>query len=94
MGPLSPEERGRLSDALEGWGREAIDAFLSSYRETVGESGIWPRDSNAAERMLNFFTLEKAIYEIGYEMANRPSWLHVPLQGARRLLFPEASVPS
>jgi maltose alpha-D-glucosyltransferase/alpha-amylase len=41
--------------------------------------------------MLDFFTLEKAIYEIGYEMANRPAWLHVPLQGVQRLLLPTAT---
>ena len=32
-------------------------------------------------RLLDFFVLEKAIYEIGYELANRPAWLHVPLHG-------------
>jgi maltose alpha-D-glucosyltransferase/alpha-amylase len=55
---------------------------------------VWPSDPDVAEGMLDFFTLEKAIYEIGYEMANRPAWLHVPLQGVRRLLFPDASAPS
>jgi maltose alpha-D-glucosyltransferase/alpha-amylase len=35
---------------------------------------------------LNFFLLEKAIYEIEYELAHRPDWLRVPLTGALRIL--------
>ena len=87
MGPLSPEERLRLSGALDDWSKQSVDAFLSSYRETLGGSPVWPSDSDVAKRMLDFFTLEKAIYEIGYEMENRPAWLHVPLQGMQRLLL-------
>ena len=36
--------------------------------------------------MLNFFLLEKAIYEIEYELAHRPDWLRVPLTGTLRIL--------
>ena len=39
-----------------------------------------------AEQTLNFFLLEKAIYEIEYELAHRPDWLRVPLTGALRIL--------
>jgi maltose alpha-D-glucosyltransferase/alpha-amylase len=91
MGPLSPEERSRLSHAVDDWRRQSIEAFLSTYHETLGDSPVWPSDPAIAERMLDFFTLEKAIYEIGYEMANRPAWLHVPLQGVQRLLLPTAT---
>ena len=40
----------------------------------------------AAEQMLNFFLLEKAFYEIEYELAHRPDWLRVPLTGTLRIL--------
>jgi maltose alpha-D-glucosyltransferase / alpha-amylase len=36
--------------------------------------------------MLNFFLLEKLLYEIGYELAHRPDWLRVPLTGMIRIL--------
>jgi maltose alpha-D-glucosyltransferase/alpha-amylase len=91
MGPLSPEERLRLSGALDDWRAQSVEALLSTYRETLGASPVWPSDPNVAGRMLDFFTLEKAIYEIGYEMANRPAWLHVPLRGVQRLLFPSGA---
>jgi maltose alpha-D-glucosyltransferase/alpha-amylase len=47
---------------------------------------LLPRDPDHADRLLRFFLLEKAFYEIDYELANRPNWLHVPLEGALRIL--------
>jgi maltose alpha-D-glucosyltransferase / alpha-amylase len=44
------------------------------------------RNREQAGRMLDFFLLEKAFYEIGYELAHRPNWLHVPLAGTWRIL--------
>jgi maltose alpha-D-glucosyltransferase/alpha-amylase len=47
---------------------------------------LWPAYPHAAEQMLNFFLLEKAFYEIEYELAHRPEWLRVPLTGVLRIL--------
>ncbi|HEY0439815.1 MAG TPA: putative maltokinase, partial [Xanthobacteraceae bacterium] len=84
----SAEERARLAKAAEEWRVQATDAFVAAYDETIGAGGLWPPNPEAADRLRDFFVLEKAIYEIGYELANRPTWLHVPLTGAWRLLFP------
>ena len=48
---------------------------------------LWPADPAAAQRLLNFFLLEKAFYEIEYELAHRPEWVRVPLTGAIRILL-------
>jgi maltose alpha-D-glucosyltransferase / alpha-amylase len=48
---------------------------------------LWPTDPQAAARMLDFFLLEKAFYEIEYELAHRPEWLRVPLSGILQILF-------
>ena len=61
-------------------------AFLAAYRETMTDPLLWPAGPQAAEQMLNFFLLEKAFYEIEYELAHRPDWLRVPLTGALRIL--------
>ena len=61
-------------------------AFLAAYRETLTNPSLWPSEPQAAEQMLNFFLLEKALYEIEYELAHRPDWLRVPLTGALRIL--------
>jgi maltose alpha-D-glucosyltransferase/alpha-amylase len=41
------------------------------------------------DRLLELFILGKAFYEIRYELANRPTWLAIPLRGALRVLFPQ-----
>ena len=82
-----PDEHGRLLLALEGWREAAVQAFISSYREALTNSQLWPSDPVVAERLLKFFILEKAFYEIDYELANRPTWLHIPLAGTYRTLF-------
>jgi maltose alpha-D-glucosyltransferase/alpha-amylase len=68
-------------------------AFLNAYRESVkGLSGLENRD------LLDLFLLRKAAYEIGYEAANRPAWLMVPVQGlleiARRVVVQPAAAAS
>ena len=69
-------------------------AFLAAYRETMTDPRLWPADPHAAERMLNFFLLEKAFYEIEYELAHRPDWLRVPLTGMLRILSEHANEAS
>jgi maltose alpha-D-glucosyltransferase/alpha-amylase len=83
---VAPDEQGRLSLALADWRDRATAAFLTAYRETLAHQPLWPADPQAAERMLNFFLLEKAFYEIEYELAHRPDWLRVPMTGMLRIL--------
>ncbi|MBR1157677.1 maltose alpha-D-glucosyltransferase [Bradyrhizobium elkanii] len=83
---VSPDESGRLSLALAEWRDQAADTLLAAYRETMAGQRLWPADAKTADRLLNFFLLEKAFYEIEYELANRPDWLRVPLTGLLRIL--------
>jgi len=77
----------RLLQALDSWRNAATDAFLVSMRSTAG-ARLWPQDAALADKLLRFFVLEKAVYEVEYEFANRPDWVHVPLSGLLRNLFP------
>jgi maltose alpha-D-glucosyltransferase/alpha-amylase len=83
---VTPDENGRLALALADWRDKATAAFLATYRETMANQALWPADPEAADRMLSFFLLEKAFYEIEYELAHRPDWLRVPLTGMLRIL--------
>jgi maltose alpha-D-glucosyltransferase/alpha-amylase len=83
---VAPDEQGKLSLALADWRDRATATFLAAYRETMTNQRLWPADPLAAERMLSFFLLEKAFYEIDYELAHRPDWLRVPLTGILRIL--------
>jgi maltose alpha-D-glucosyltransferase/alpha-amylase len=83
---IAPDEYGKLGAALAEWRARSAAAFLASYRETMTDRRLWPADPHTATQMLNFFLLEKAIYEIEYELAHRPDWLRVPLTGILRIL--------
>ena len=60
--------------------------MLAAYRKSLTDARLWPRDQKHADRLLDFFLLEKAFYEIEYELAHRPDWLRVPLAGTWRIL--------
>jgi len=82
----APDEHGKLAQALEGWREQSVSAFLSAYRSSLNDTRLWPRSPQDADRLLDFFLLEKAFYEIEYELAHRPDWLRVPLAGTWRIL--------
>ena len=63
------------------WRDRVRHEFLTAYRETVGGAPFIPDATGAFEQVLGIFELEKALYELDYEMNNRPDWLWVPLQG-------------
>ncbi|MDD4860172.1 MAG: maltose alpha-D-glucosyltransferase, partial [Dehalococcoidales bacterium] len=60
--------------------------FLTAYLETVEPVHLLPDDTEQLKINLDAFLLDKAVYEIGYELDNRPDWLRVPLQGILQLM--------
>jgi len=59
--------------------------FLRSYLAEAGDGGIVPSDPVEIEQMLVPYMLQKAVYELGYELNNRPGWALIPLRGIRYL---------
>ncbi|MBK5257067.1 MAG: phosphotransferase, partial [Vicinamibacteria bacterium] len=75
---LNLEERGRLESAAREWELATREAFLAAYRETMALADpAMPVDAD----LLRLFELEKAMYELRYELNNRINWAQVPLQG-------------
>jgi trehalose synthase-fused probable maltokinase len=72
--------------ALFAWRDQSTDCFLSAYQEAIGPSVLWPDRAEDTKAMLNFFLLEKALYEVEYELSYRPAWISVPLQGVLSIL--------
>jgi maltose alpha-D-glucosyltransferase/alpha-amylase len=68
------------------WRDTVQAAFLESYRETIAGCRSYPEDPAEAQALLELFLLEKALYEICYEAANRPAWLRIPIKGVAALL--------
>ncbi|MCL4811901.1 MAG: maltose alpha-D-glucosyltransferase [Vicinamibacteraceae bacterium] len=84
--------RPRDFERLEPWAHLAETwtsvLFLRAYRDTLGGSPIVPHDDKAFEVLLNAYLTEKALYELQYELGNRPDWLRIPLVGLLAM-FPE-----
>jgi maltose alpha-D-glucosyltransferase/alpha-amylase len=83
---VSAEERGVLAQRIRSWGSRLCGAFWDSYRDTLTDTHYWPADATQARKLVELFLLEKAFYEIEYELANRPTWIHIPLEGTWRIL--------
>jgi maltokinase len=77
--------RSRGTPVAPGWERAARSAFLSGYEAAIDES-LLPASGEPRAALLAACELEKALYELRYELDNRPGWVHVPLAGIERLL--------
>ncbi|MEO6495959.1 MAG: sugar phosphotransferase [Solirubrobacteraceae bacterium] len=82
---VSASEQQTGTSAPEGWEQRARDAFLAGYHQTVDVS-LLPPGQAATEQLLAIFELEKAVYELRYELNNRPDWVRIPVAGILRLL--------
>ncbi len=80
---LNLEERERLESAARDWELATREAFLIEYRETMARADpAMPTDAD----LIRLFELEKAMYELRYELNNRIHWAQVPLQGILALI--------
>jgi maltose alpha-D-glucosyltransferase/alpha-amylase len=68
------------------WHRWVSVAFVRAYLETAAGAAFLPRDGEQLRILLDAYLLDKAFYELSYELNNRPSWTPIPLQGIRQLL--------
>ena len=81
-----PADRHRLGPVVQIWEQETSEAFLNGYKDAIGDCPVWPATPGAADRLIGFFVIEKALYELRYEMDNRPDWLSIPLFSLLRTL--------
>jgi 4-alpha-glucanotransferase len=76
---------------LNAWIGEATATYLDGYLSSAEGTPGCPAERADALRLITFFTLEKALYEVLYELANRPEWVGIPLQGVLALLKDQRS---
>ena len=75
----------RNVDPPEGWEDRCRSEFLDGYLETA-DPALLPSSRDQVERLLTIFELEKAVYELRYELNNRPDWVAIPVAGILRML--------
>jgi maltose alpha-D-glucosyltransferase / alpha-amylase len=85
LAPVSPQPftgptlaQGRAWASL--WQHAVSAAFLKKYLETSGTASYLPRSKEELEVLLEVFLLGKAVYELGYELNNRPGWVRIPVE--------------
>ena len=68
------------------WYRQMSSVFLESYLATTRDAPFVPQSSDDLQVMLEAYLLDKAVYEIGYELNNRPDWVVIPIRGIKHIL--------
>ena len=86
---VRPEDRAFLAEWVSPWYEWVRRSFLASYLRTVEGASFVPAEHEQLMTLIDVFVLEKAIYEVGYEINNRPDWLDIPLEGIRFVLGEE-----
>jgi maltose alpha-D-glucosyltransferase / alpha-amylase len=76
------------------WAAATSDAYLGAYMEAAGQAVFMPKTPQETRLLLDAMLIEKALYELRYELNSRPAWVGIPLRGLLRLaLGTEEAVP-
>jgi len=68
------------------WYYYVSGTFMHAYRQAMGGTQVVPQSEKDFALLLETFLLEKAVYELGYELNNRPDWLMIPIRGVEHVL--------
>jgi len=80
-GWVQPENKVALASWADYWFKWMGAIFLKEYLSVVGENAFLPSNADEVQVLLESYLLEKAIYELGYELNNRPDWVRIPITG-------------
>jgi maltose alpha-D-glucosyltransferase/alpha-amylase len=83
---IRKEDYSKLLPFVEQWYHYVSGIFMNAYLETVEDTPLIPKDREDLEILMTTFLLEKAIYELNYELNNRPDWVVIPLRGIKALV--------
>ncbi|MFC3197832.1 maltose alpha-D-glucosyltransferase [Parapedobacter deserti] len=84
---IRPEDVDKLIPHIEQWYHYMSGFFIKAYLERVQGASFVPRESGDLDILLQTFILQKAIYELNYELNNRPGWVLVPLRGIQSIVM-------
>jgi maltose alpha-D-glucosyltransferase/alpha-amylase len=92
-GPMRSEDVPLLIPWARLWTRWTSATFLRGYLEVAGEAPFLPADRGELGELLDFYLLDKTVYELRYELNNRPEWLVIPLESILRRSDAESPRP-
>ena len=76
-----PDSQRTLEPWTRMWQNAVCTSFLNAYRQTIGTNPLLLPEPQQADSLLSAYLLEKALYELLYELNNRPTWVRIPLSG-------------
>jgi maltose alpha-D-glucosyltransferase/alpha-amylase len=74
-------DSGQLGAWARTWQKSVSTEFLSAYRDTIAANNALLPSPQQSQTLLEAYLLEKALYELLYELNNRPTWIHIPIAG-------------
>jgi maltose alpha-D-glucosyltransferase / alpha-amylase len=83
---MRPEDVPFLERWADVWYRHMSSVFLQSYLQTTAGAIFVPQKSDDLQILLEAYLLDKAVYEISYELNNRPNWVVIPIRGIKHIL--------
>ncbi len=83
---VRPEDVPFLEKWADVWYREISSAYLQSYLNATADALFLPRDERDLQVALETYLLDKAVYEVGYELNHRPDWVVIPIRGIKHIL--------
>ena len=91
-GALRPEDAVQLKPWGRYWEFWISVSFLNGYFDVTRQSGLLPKTRDELNLLMNILLLDKAIYELNYELDNRPDWVAVPIEGILELIKTKMAV--
>ena len=85
FGGLRPEDFDKLDPWARFWHHWVSAAFMGAYLDAAREGSFLPKNPKDVAILIDGFLLEKALYELRYEMENRPDWIAIPVRGLTEL---------
>jgi maltose alpha-D-glucosyltransferase/alpha-amylase len=85
-GWAQPENRAVLASWADYWYQWMGAVFLNEYLLVAEAGGFLPAEDGHKKLLLESYLLDKAIYELGYELNNRPDWVHIPIAGILQVM--------
>ena len=85
-GLVPPSDVGDLDAGRDRWTAATTATMTRAYFDTVASSGLVPADVDDARLLLDVYVLQKGLYEIRYELSNRPDWVHWPLSAVAEMV--------
>lgn len=83
---IRKEDYPKLIPIMEAWYQHVSHVFLEAYKEHVRGTNFIPENDEDFDILMNTFLLDKAIYELNYELNNRPDWVLIPLTGIKAIM--------